>query len=574
MQTAHAEWSCRRLISHRKVVANVAIYHCSIGIKGRSKGNSAVGSSAYRAGVKLEDKETGATHDYTKKRGVVYNEVMLPQNAPKEYQNREVLWNEVQKAEKHPKAQLARDIEVGLPREMSREQQIQCVRDYVKNNFTKEGMCADVAIHDKKDGNPHAHILLTMRGIKENGTWDAKKRSVFKLDENGERIPVIDKETGLQKIRDRGEKGIEFVWERETIPTNDWNEQYKAEEWRKAWAEECNKYLSQEQKIDHRSYKRQGIDKAPTIHEGHKAREMEKEGAVSDRCEINRQIKERNARNEQLKEITKQIVQDKVREINEQIQRIRADFGRKFRRDASRDARPVSELAGDAGRKRTYEIATREHEQAERGTQYGKCELEQREREIEFAERQAQQGEREIKQREQQAQSRESVPARQSDKQTVNAKPQEQAKADPAPTEEQILDKLYEDYKTAYKEYKQARHKEYECGFFELKKKRECKAETEKAEQKFKGIENELAKYGIQREFGDEKIKRVGEHVQWKKQEIREQAERKERNERRPNHNLKDMDERLNKAKEEQARQKGKVKKQEKSRSAGFSQEK
>lgn len=558
MQTAHAEWSCRQLISHRKVVANVAIYHCSIGIKGRSKGNSAVGSSAYRAGVKLEDKETGATHDYTKKRGVVYNEVMLPQNAPKEYQNREVLWNEVQKAEKHPKAQLARDIEVGLPREMSREQQIQCVRDYVKNNFTKEGMCADVAIHDKKDGNPHAHILLTMRGIKENGTWDAKKRSVFKLDENGERIPVIDKETGLQKIRDRGEKGIEFVWERETIPTNDWNEQYKAEEWRKAWAEECNKYLSQEQKIDHRSYKRQGIDKAPTIHEGHKAREMEKEGAVSERCEINRQIKERNARNEQLKEITKQIVQDKVREINEQIQRIRADFGRKLKRDASRDARPVSELVGNGS--------------GERETLYRERQAQSGSRETQCGERQAEWRKREAKQREQQAQPRESVLARQGNEQTIKPKPQEQAKMDTIPTEEQMLDKLYEDYKKAYKEYDEAISRECSCGFLEWKKKKECKAETERTRQKLGGIENELAKYGIQREYGEERIKRVGEHVQWKKQEIREQAERKERNERRPNHNVKDMDERLNKAKEEQARRKDKTKKQEKTRGDSFSQ--
>lgn len=536
----------------------MAIYHCSIGIKGRSKGDSAVGSSAYRAGVKLKDEETGVTYDYTKKRGVVYNEVMLPQNAPKEYQNREVLWNEVEKVEKQPKAQLARDIEVGFPIEMSREQQIQCVRDYVQNNFVKKGMCADIALHDKKDGNPHAHILLTMRGIKENGEWDAKKRSVFKLDENGERIPVIDKKTGEQKIRDRGEKGIEFVWKRETIPTNDWNEQYKAEEWRKAWAEECNKYLSQEQKIDHRSYKRQGIDKIPTIHEGHKARKMEKEGAVSDRCEINRQIVERNARNERLKEITKKIVQDKVREINGQLKRIRDDFGRKFRRDASRDARPISELVGNGS--------------GERETLYRERQAQSGSRETQCGERQAEWRKREAEQREQQAQPRESVLARQGNEQTIKPKPQEQTKMDAVPTEEQMLDKLYEDYKKAYKEYDEAVSRECSCGFFELKKKKECKAETERTRQKLGGIENELAKYGIQREYGEERIKRVGEHVQWKKREIREQAERKERNERRPNHSVKDMDERLNKAKGEQARRKDKVKKQEKTRGDGFSQ--
>lgn len=536
----------------------MAIYHCSIGIKGRSKGDSAVGSSAYRAGVKLKDEETGVTYDYTKKRGVVYNEVMLPQNAPKEYQNREVLWNEVEKVEKQPKAQLARDIEVGFPIEMSREQQIQCVRDYVQNNFVKKGMCADIALHDKKDGNPHAHILLTMRGIKENGEWDTKKRSVFKLDENGERIPVIDKKTGEQKIRDRGEKGIEFVWKRETIPTNDWNEQYKAEEWRKAWAEECNKYLSQEQKIDHRSYKRQGIDKIPTIHEGHKARKMEKEGAVSDRCEINRQIVERNARNEQLKEITKKIVQDKVREINGQLERIRDDFRRKFRRDASRDARPVSELVGNGS--------------GERETLYRERQAQSGSRETQCGERQAEWRKREAKQREQQAQPRESVLARQGNEQTIKPKPQEQAKMDTIPTEEQMLDKLYEDYKKAYKEYDEAISRECSCGFLEWKKKKECKAETERTRQKLGGIENELAKYGIQREYGEERIKRVGEHVQWKKREIREQAERKERNERRPNHNVKDMDERLNKAKEEQARRKDKTKKQKKTRGDSFSQ--
>lgn len=544
----------------------MAIYHLSIKHMSRSNGKSAVASSAYRAGEKLEEKETGKTHDYTRKNGVVHNEVMLPNHAPKEYQNREVLWNEVQKVEKQSNARLAREIEVGLPKEMSREQQIQCVRDYVQNNFVKEGMCADVALHDKGDGNPHAHIMLTTRGIKENGKWDSKERRVLKLDENGERIPVIDKETGLQKIRDRGKKGIEYVWERETVKANNWNDKSKIEEWRKAWAEECNKYLSQEQKIDHRSYKRQGIDKVPTIHEGHKARKMEQEGAVSDRCEINRKIGRYNDLNKLQKHLVDIKIKEKVREINEQIQRIRADFGRKFKRDASRDARPVSELAGDAGRKRTYAIATREHEQAERGTQRGKCELEQRERETEFTERQAQQGKREVEQREQQAQSRESVSTRQSDKQTVNVKPQEQAKADPAPTEEQILDKLYEDYKTAYKEYEQALHEEYKCGFFELKKKKECKAETEKAKQKFKEIENELAKYGIQREFGDEKIKRVGEHVQWKKQEIREQAERNKMNEKRWNHSVEDVEKELSKGRKEQAGRKDKVKKQEKSK--------
>jgi hypothetical protein len=542
----------------------VAIYHLSIKHMSRSNGKSAVASSAYRAGEKLEEKETGKTHDYTRKNGVVHNEVMLPNHAPKEYQNREVLWNEVQKVEKQSNARLAREIEVGLPKEMSREQQIQCVRDYVQNNFVKEGMCADVALHDKGDGNPHAHIMLTTRGIKENGKWDSKERRVLKLDENGERIPVIDKETGLQKIRDRGKKGIEYVWERETVKANNWNDKSKIEEWRKAWAEECNKYLSQEQKIDHRSYARQGIDREPTIHEGQKARKMEQEGAISDRCEINRQIKEYNslqktvANLQESRENITSKIKEKMREINGQLERIRDDFGRKFRRDASRDARPISELVGNGSGERETLYRERQAQSANRETQCGERQVEWRKREVE--------------QREQQAQPRESVLARQGNEQTIKPKPQEQAKMDTIPTEEQMLDKLYEDYKKAYKEYDEAISRECSCGFLEWKKKKECKAETERTRQKLGGIENELAKYGIQREYGEERIKRVGEHVQWKKREIREQAERKERNERRPNHNVKDMDERLNKAKEEQARRKDKAKKQEKTRGDGFSQ--
>lgn len=547
----------------------MAIYHCSIKIIGRSGGRGAVGSSAYRAGEKLEDKETGMTHDYTRKSGVVYNEVMLPNHAPVEYQNREILWNEVQKAEKQNNAQLAREIEVGLPREMSREQQVQCVREYVQNNFAKEGMCADFAIHDKGDGNPHAHIMLTTRGIKENGKWDTKEKKVLARDENGERIPVIDPKTGQQKIRDRGTKGIEFVWKRETVKANNWNDRNKAEEWRKAWAEECNKYLSQEQKIDHRSYARQGIDQTPTIHEGHKARKMEREGEVSDRCEINRQIKEYNslqktvAKLQESRENITSKVKEKVREINGEIRRIRNDLRARVGRDASRDARPVSELAGDA--------------RGERETQYRERQAQSGDRETQCGERQAEWRERESQQREQQAQSRKPVPAPKVNE-PVKPKTQEQVKAEPIVTEEErTLDRLYQEYKQAYQSYDKAVSEESRCSFFERKKKKECKAETERTRQKLNGIENELAKYGIQREYGvinaDERIKRVGEHVQWKKQEIRQQAERNKMNEKRWKHRVDDIDKKLDKTKKEQAERKGMVQKQEKSRQDGFSHE-
>lgn len=268
----------------------MAIYHCSIKIIGRSDGKSAVASSAYRSGEKLTDDRTGLIHDFTKKRGVVFTEVSLPAHAPPEYADRNVLWNAVEKAEKKSNAQLAREIEVALPKELSRECQIEIVRRYVQENFVSVGMCADWALHDKADGNPHAHIMLTMRGIKPDGTWAQKEKKIYALDEEGNRIPIIDPVTGEQKLGKRNEK----LWKRITVEPNDWNDHSKAEIWRKSWADICNEYLSLEQQIDHRSYKRQELDLEPTIHEGYRARKMEKAGFVSNRCEYNRIVRKLN----------------------------------------------------------------------------------------------------------------------------------------------------------------------------------------------------------------------------------------------------------------------------------------
>lgn len=285
----------------------MAIYHCSIKIIGRSDGKSAVASSAYHSGEKLTDDRTGLIHDFTKKRGVVFTEVSLPAHAPPEYADRNVLWNAVENIEKKSNAQLAREIEVALPKELSRECQIEIVRRYVQENFVSVGMCADWALHvarcpgdigfartgaerRKGDGNPHAHIMLTMRGIKPDGSWAAKENKIYALDEEGKRIPLIDPATGEQKLGKRNEK----LWKRVTVEPNDWNDHSKAEIWRKSWADICNEYLSLEQQIDHRSYKRQELDLEPTIHEGYRARKMEKAGFVSNRCEYNRIVRKLN----------------------------------------------------------------------------------------------------------------------------------------------------------------------------------------------------------------------------------------------------------------------------------------
>lgn len=308
----------------------MAIFHLSIKIVSRSGGKSAVAASAYRAGEKLTETETGYVHDYTKKNGVIHTEVFLPANAPSEFSSREILWNEVQKIEKQADAQMAREIEVALPVELSREEQMELVRKYVKENFTDTGMCADVAIHEKEvDGktvihqNPHAHILLTTRAFKEDGSWAPKEKKTYALDETGERIPLIDPATGLQKLGKRNEK----LWKRVTVLANDWNDQSNAEKWRQSWAEMCNLYLLPEQRIDHRSFERQGLEQVPTIHEGYVARQMERRGEVSERMELNRVIRRLN---QMLNKMKKAIagIGDRLMKLKEELWKVRLIYGK------------------------------------------------------------------------------------------------------------------------------------------------------------------------------------------------------------------------------------------------------
>ena len=258
----------------------MAIYHLCIKIISRGKGKSAVAASAYRSGEKIKNEYDGIVHDFTRKGGIAHTEILLPQNAPQAFLDRGTLWNSVEKIEKSKNSQLAREIEIALPKELNREKQIELVREYVKDNFVYIGMCADIALHDKNDGNPHAHILLTMRPLNEDTTWGAKSKKEYILDENGEKVKL---KNGNYKTR--------------KINTTDWNEQDKAEEGRKAWADITNKYLKEnsiQEKVDHRSYQRQGIEQIPTIHLGVSATQMEKKGIATDRGNINREIKHQN----------------------------------------------------------------------------------------------------------------------------------------------------------------------------------------------------------------------------------------------------------------------------------------
>lgn len=266
----------------------IAIYHCSIKIISRGRGKSAVAAAAYRAGQAITNEYDGITHDYTRKGGVVHTEILLPDNAPAEFSDQSILWNAVEKIEKAKNSQLAREIEIALPAELTREQNISLVREYVNRHFVAAGMCADICVHDTGGGNPHAHIMLTMRPFEQGGEWGAKQKKEYILDPQGGKI--YDPKKRQYKCK--------------SIPATDWNEQTKAEQWRQGWADFCNAALEQvghAERIDHRSYERQGIDQIPTVHLGVAASQMEKRGIRSERGNINREIEVSNQKLRQLK---------------------------------------------------------------------------------------------------------------------------------------------------------------------------------------------------------------------------------------------------------------------------------
>lgn len=331
----------------------MAMYHCSIKNISRSGGKSAVASASYRAGEKLEDLETGLTHDYSKKTEVVYSEIFLCENAPIEYQDRATLWNAVEQKETASNSRLAREWEVALPNELTLEQSKELVRGFAQS-LADEGMCVDANIH-WKNGNHHAHIMGTVRAINEKGEWTAKTRKVYDLDENGQKIPQIDKKTGLQKVDGQNRK----QWKSHKEDYTNWNSKEKVEEWRERWADQCNKALEKAQsieRVDHRSFERQGIERIPTIHEGYVARQMEQRGETAERCEINRDINAANIELQNLeaehrsllevlkhlKEKVKEALKNKEVALNERLQRLRITRAtdEPVGRNANRD-RPV-----------------------------------------------------------------------------------------------------------------------------------------------------------------------------------------------------------------------------------------
>ena len=263
----------------------MALFHFHVGQIKRSAGQSIITSAAYRAGEKLYSEYYGEVSDYTHKGGVVCTDILLPPQAPNQYQDRATLWNAVEKAERGKKAQLAYSFDIALQNEFSLEENIALARQFVSEQLVSRGMVADLAVHlpDKKDGgiqNPHFHILCPIRPIDENGKWGCKQHRRYRLDEDGKRI--------------MGEDGKPLF---DAVPTTDWGSPETLEHWREAWAAMVNAKFAEkglECRVDHRSYERQGVDTLPTIHEGVAVRQMEAKGITTDKGDFNRWIKRAN----------------------------------------------------------------------------------------------------------------------------------------------------------------------------------------------------------------------------------------------------------------------------------------
>ncbi|MBP3802385.1 MAG: MobA/MobL family protein [Oribacterium sp.] len=264
-----------------------------------SGGHSAVEQSGYICREKMYSEYDGQTYYPKYAEDLVHNEVLLPENAPEEYKDPAKLWNSVEMAEKGKSAQLARTWRIELPNEWTYEYATMFVRDFCEKHFVSKGMCVQFAIHDSENDkgqrNLHCHIMMTLRSLDEQGKWMPKQKKIYLTDENGERIPVIDKKTGKQKVDKQNRK----QWKCTTEKTNDWDDQKYSKLWRAELADEINAANAElgmtENFWEHRSFKEQGLEIEPQIHLGEKASAMERAGIHTIRGDINRGIIERNS---------------------------------------------------------------------------------------------------------------------------------------------------------------------------------------------------------------------------------------------------------------------------------------
>lgn len=318
----------------------MAIYHLEAKVVSRGTGRSAVAAAAYMSCSQILNDYDGVRHDYTRKHGLVWQQVFLPEHAPQEWQDRSVLWNAVEENEKTKDSRLAREFVVALPIEMKQSEWQKLLTEFIQDQFVADGMCADVCIHDTDRHNPHAHIMLTVRPLDEQGKWQYKTEKEYLCVRNGEERGFTSAEfktaqadgwekqyqykVGKKKVYMSSSaaeaQGYERVskypkstkYGRQNPISARWNSDEQLVLWREAWADTVNRSLERsgiEKRIDHRSHAARGLDEQPTVHEGVIAQALERKGIVSDRCELNRQIKADNALLRELKAQVNKLLQ-------------------------------------------------------------------------------------------------------------------------------------------------------------------------------------------------------------------------------------------------------------------------
>lgn len=326
----------------------------------RGEGRSTCAASAYISCSAIYNDYDGIRHDYTRKGGLIWEHVFLPPMAPADWRDREKLWNAVEAAEKEKDNRLGREHVVALPIELDKRGWIALLSDYILTQFVEEGMCVDAAIHDPDGHNPHAHIITTVRPLNEDGTWQYKTEKEYLCVRDGEEKGFTAAE--FKAVKNEGwEKQYPYIvgkkkvymtpsaaeaqgyerankypkstkFGRQNPIAAKWNSEEQLLKWREAWAETVNRHLEHsghDERIDHRSFADQGKDEQPTIHEGVAARIVEKKGGISERCEINRQIREDNRLLRELKALVSRLTEaakDAIATLARKLETIRANM--------------------------------------------------------------------------------------------------------------------------------------------------------------------------------------------------------------------------------------------------------
>ena len=338
----------------------MAIYHLEAKVISRGAGRSAVAAAAYMSCSQILNDYDGVQHDYTRKQGLVWQQIFLPEYAPPEWSDRGTLWNAVEENEKTKDSRLAREFVVALPVEMGSTEWEKLLTEFIRDNFVADGMCADVCIHDTDGHNPHAHIMVTVRPLAENGQWQYKTEKEYLCVRDGEEMGFTSAEFKVAQA-DGWEKQYQYKIGRKKVymapsaaeaagyeraskmPKSTrfgrqnpiaarWNSDEQLVLWRSAWADVTNRYLElvgTEARIDHRSHADRGILEQPTVHEGVTARVMERQGFIADRCEMNRQIKADNKLLRELRSAFEKIakaVQNTVPAIAEAMETMRRNM--------------------------------------------------------------------------------------------------------------------------------------------------------------------------------------------------------------------------------------------------------